>query len=482
MSSLLATAATIGSTLDTEASDGAIVIEGVRAISTDVGLAAPFKTLTVFDFSPINSSTKTVTLTTSTNPLVIGSGTQGSVLASPDGMTLTLAGTLDQINADLKLLSYLSTFAGSDTVTLNVTDSAGSSDSASFAVNVLSTPSDSGGPTVASYVKPTSVGQNATLSGGNQVYTADNKIDVVTATNTATTVTGGATGSNLTLVQTGGSYDFTNESGSALVVANAAAGAIKGGATGSKLVAFLQNEPATYTGGSGNDELIGGSGAMTVHGGSSGSLTVFGGTGTLNFQGGSGHEILVGGAGAETIQAAVSGGDYFGGTGGSQMFATGAGTFLIGAVNGDMLTASSTGGDGLIAGAGNETLNGGGSRGENVLFGGTGIDAVTLGAGNDTFVGGTGADVIQMGSGSASLFTGSGHELFSFDAAHTTGASPGSDTIVGFRVGVDYMNLTGGLAVSQSSSSGTMTSLQLNDGTQIHLAGVADVPVTSLFV
>jgi Ca2+-binding RTX toxin-like protein len=169
------------------------------------------------------------------------------------------------------------------------------------------------------------------------------------------------------------------------------------------------------------------------------------------------------------------------------MFATGAGSFLIGDVSGDVLTASAFGGDGLVAGAGNETLNGGSSRWENVMFGGSGSDTVMLGAGQDTYVGGSGSATIQMGSGSAALFAGTGAEVFDFTASLTDPNSslgtgvPGSNFIGGFRVGIDRLDLAGGLAVTSYASGPGMTSLKLSDGTQIHLAGVSGVPQASLF-
>ncbi len=457
---------------------GEIVLGGVRPLSTSVGVAVPLQNLMVIDTGAISATTATATLHTTSTALTIGSGLQGSVSTSDGGKTIIFAGTLDQINADLTRLSYLSEAAGNDTVTLSVTDDAGNTKSASFAVSVLPTTNNAGAPTTGGYVQPTSSGQNATLSGGNQIYTADNKTDIVVASNVSSSVTGGASGSTLTLVQQGGSYDFTNKAGSTMVVADSAPGTIEGGTAGSRLVAFLQDQPTTYVGGYGNDELIGGSGKMTVMGGQGGSLTVFGGAGALTFQGGAHDaETVVGGTGAETIHAAATGGDYFGGSGGSQMFATGAGSFLIGDVGGDVLTASAFGGDGMVAGAGNETLNGAGSSWENVLFGGSGSDTVMLGHGADSFIGGSGAATVQIGSGNAALFVGSGAELFSFQAGHTGG----SDVISGFRVGTDHLRLSGGLAVAGSSSGGGMTSIRLTDGTQIHLAGVSGAPQASLF-
>ena len=464
---------------------GDIVIGGARTLSTSVGVAVQIQTLMVIDYGATSETTASVTLDSLNNPLVVGNGVEGSIATSSGGRSVTFSGTLDQLNADLKLLSYLGGSAGNDTVTMTVTDIAGNTKSTSFGVSVLGTAVDPGGATIASYVAPTSVGQNATLSGGNQIYTASSDTDTVTASGTASTVTGGAAGSTLTLVQNGGSYHYNNEGGAATIVANSAAGTIHGGTAGSTLVAFLNDQATSYTGGSGDDEIIGGSGSMTVTGGQGGSLTVFGGSGTFTFQGGHDSETVVGGAGAETIHAAASGGAYFGGSGGSQMFATGANSFLIGAVDGDVMTASALGGDGLVAGAGNETLNGGGSRWQNVLFGGSGHDSVMLGAGSDTYVGGSGTATIQMGSGSADLFAGTGAETFNFDSVHTNAAlgsgTPGSDWISGFRVGVDHMHLTGGLSVTGYASSGGSTSLQLTDGTHIQLAAVSGVTQAGLF-
>ena len=483
MSSTSLTADQIIASLGITSLPGEIVIPQPSPISTTTGVAATIKNLLVIDTGAIGGSAVSATVTSQNSPLVVTGTVRGSEKIAFGGKSVTFTGTLDEINADLKLLSYVSSAAGNDTIKLSFADSGGNGKTISFAASVLPAPGSTSAPTTASYVQPTATGQNATLSGDNQIYVADNKADTVTAKNTPTSVTGGGAGSTLTLVQEGGSYAYTNKAGAATVVANAAPGTITGGVAGSTLVAFLQNQTTNYIGGQGNDELIGGSGNMTVVGGSGGNLTVFGGSGTLTFVGGhDDHETVVGGVGAETIHAAATGGDYFGGTGGSKMFATGSGTFLIGDVNGDVMTASNFGGDGLIAGAGNETLNGGGSRYENVLFGGSGQDMVMLGHGDDTYVGGAGAATIQMGSGSAALFAGDGAMLLTFAAGLTSGgAAPANDYVGGFRVGVDHLRLSGGLAVAGNQQMGGATLLKLTDGTQIQLGGVSDVPQASLF-
>ncbi len=462
---------------------GEIVIPPPSPISTTVNVAAAIKNLMVIDTGATGDTSATATLTTQSSPLVVSGTAQGSEKIAFSGKSVTFTGTLDEINADLKLLSYVSSAAGDDTITLTFTDSGGNSKTTSFAAAVLPAPGSTGAPTIAPYVQPTATGQNATLSGGNQIYVADDKTDTVSASNTTTSVTGGGVGSTLTLVQDGGTYTYANKAGAATIVADAAPGTITGGAAGSTLVAFLQAEPTSYVGGQGNDELIGGAGNMTVKGGSGGSLTVFGGSGTLTFIGGhDDHETVVGGVGAETIHAAATGGDYFGGAGGSQMFATGSGSFLIGDVAGDVMTASSFGGDGLVAGAGNETLNGGSSQYENVLFGGSGPDMVMLGHGNDTYVGGAGAATIQMGSGSSAVFAGAGAMLLEFNAALTaSGSGPADDYVSGLRVGMDHLRLSGGLGVAGDQQIGGTTLLKLTDGTQIQLAGVSGASQANLF-
>jgi len=137
----------------------------------------------------------------------------------------------------------------------------------------------------------------------------------------------------------------------------------------------------------------------------------------------------------------------------------------------------------LVAGAGNETLNGSASAGVNVLYGGTGGDSVMLGAGNDSFIGGAGTATIQMGSGSAAIFAGAGAMLLSFDALDIAARAgqPGSDIVVGFRVGTDHLALSGSLSVTQDGSNAGMTSLTLSDGTQVHLAGVSGAAQADLF-
>ncbi|MBI3409319.1 MAG: Ig-like domain repeat protein [Planctomycetes bacterium] len=53
----------------------------------------------------------------------------------------------------------------------------------------------------------------------------------------------------------------------------------------------------------------------------------------------------------------------------------------------------------LFGNDGNDTINGSGSKANNVLLGGAGADTLTGGAGRDIIIGGAGADIIKSGSG-----------------------------------------------------------------------------------
>ena len=248
------------------------------------------------------------------------------------------------------------------------------------------------------------------------------------------------------------------------------------GAAGSTTTVFAETASVSYVGGTGTDEIIGGSGSMSIQGGTGGSLLVFGGTGTMNFVGGGESDTVVGGVGGETIAAGA--GAVFAGTGGSTLSALGAQTYLVGNMTGDQVTASKAGGDLLVAGTGNETLNGGASGYANLMFGGTGgTDAVTLGHGNDTYVGGTSGTVLQMGAGNANVFLGAG-------AASTldlvNGSTGGSDFVTNYRVGTDHIKASGYSANPTVSAAAGGTVLTFSDKTSITLGGVSSTSLGAI--
>jgi Ca2+-binding RTX toxin-like protein len=144
-------------------------------------------------------------------------------------------------------------------------------------------------------------------------------------------------------------------SGNDLVESSAQSAAITAGAGADTVVAF------------GDGVVGGGSGKLTFIG--YGGTTVLGGTGSETVFGGSGPNVLHGGTGGNNLLVA----------------GPGAGT-LFGAANGDQLWSNGSQGQELHAGAGNETLSGVLSTGNDTFFGGTGSDTLLAGGGNDVFV------------------------------------------------------------------------------------------------
>ncbi|NCY26437.1 MAG: calcium-binding protein, partial [Alphaproteobacteria bacterium] len=125
------------------------------------------------------------------------------------------------------------------------------------------------------------------------------------------------------------------------------------------------------------------------------------------------------------------------------------------------------GADTLVASAGNTTLSGGNSTGNNVYFAGTG-DKVLIG-------GGIGNDTIFAGRGESTVFGGEGADVFAFFKSEMDG-NPNHIVVIGdFTVGKDKLVFDGYTNVSlplpqQDSGSTTLT---LPDGTKIILSGVS---------
>ena len=165
------------------------------------------------------------------------------------------------------------------------------------------------------------------------------------------------------------------------------------------------------------EQLYGGDGNDWIDGGA-GEESIFGDAGNDTLYGGSGHDYLVGGDGNDFI---------YGGDGLDQSYG-GAGNDTIV----DLVSAPNRpNGDGLYGDAGDDVLTAGDAS--NVLVGGTGKDVLTGGKGDDVLVGG--ADIRgannQIVGGVADLAI----DRFVFRA------SEGNDTISGFELGRDLIDL-----------------------------------------
>jgi 6-phosphogluconolactonase (cycloisomerase 2 family) len=160
-----------------------------------------------------------------------------------------------------------------------------------------------------------------------------------------------------------------------------------------------------------------------------------------------------GGGGSQTLQFGVAPDpiNFRGGRRGERLRGTGAADRMGGTKANDKLLGKG-GGDRLIAkggkdivkgGGGSDIVKGGGSNdrlygqgGNDTLIGGGGDDLLQGGNGNDTLRGGGGNDVLVGQSGADTLIGGGGIDLHVFNSA-----TDGTDTIIGFQVGQDLIDI-----------------------------------------
>lgn len=244
--------------------------------------------------------------------------------------------------------------------------------------------------------------------------------DTITAGLGSTTISTGAGGSRITLSDAGASTVTVNSGG------------------GDTITAGLATVTITDTGGA--DQII-----------SQGA--------TLTFLNGSGASTVSAGSGTVLVQAGAGGGTYYAGTAGGSRLTAGAGSVTFyGAANGDMLTAGSAA-DTLIAGPGAETL--------------------VAGPGPDTMIAGTGRTTFVLGSGNASITDGGTGDVIQI----RNGQAGGLDTISGFRLGIDTLDLIGFALFAGPDAVSTATAdlhggllLRFADDTRIDLLGVSRIP------
>lgn len=225
-------------------------------------------------------------------------------------------------------------------------------------------------------------------------------------------------------------------------------------------------DPLTVTGSYGKDVLFGGKGADKLSG-EDGNDQLNGGAGADQLTGGRGDDLLRGGLGndvfvyddrrfgSDTINGFLLGKDaldlsalhvadlatlkpYMAQVGSSVVIKLG---YTSGAEQIELLDTNLTK---LLASpasfvfntlADPLTLNG--SYGNDVLFGGNGADKLFGNDGNDQLNGGAGADQLTGGRGNDLLRGGLGKDVFFFDDRGF-----GNDTISGFEIGQDRINLS----------------------------------------
>jgi serralysin len=152
------------------------------------------------------------------------------------------------------------------------------------------------------------------------------------------------------------------------------------------------------------------------------------------------------------------------------------------------LALASQGNDSILGGGGNDTLFGGqsndliiGGSNDDLLLGDRGADTIYGGKGNDTLLGGNGNDFLSGNFGINILTGGGGSDRFVVQPGR------GTDTVLDFSVGEDFLELVDGLQFSDISleQSGLNTLIRRNsDGQELMILNnaIASSIGTSTFI
>ena len=261
----------------------------------------------------------------------------------------------------------------------------------------------------------------ATLSDGNDVFSAAGSATTGGAFATAVTVFGGA------------GNDTADYSARTLAVNLSLDATANDGDVATTELDNIGSDIEVLKGGAGNDTLTGGAGNDTIYGGA-GNDTITGGLGNDTLYGDDGNDVFDEGAltnGSDTIN---------GGAGTDRVTYTGRTNAVTIKLDGTLTSGEANEKDKIMAdvenatgGAGADTIVG--SAVDNVLDGGAGDDTISGGLGNDTLIGGLGNDTLKGEAGDDTFDEGA--------------ATSGDDTIVGGAGTdtVDYSARTNDLVV-----------------------------------
>ena len=251
--------------------------------------------------------------------------------------------------------------------------------------------------------RPTAAGNGSTtILPPNATYTSTalyEEIDLGGGSSTVTLQAGGA----LVMGDAGNDYIIDNAASGQTVTINVSVNATDGASatgsaagtilttnsfgstivlgTGNTTVNVLGGGPIVYgSSASGSLFFSGGAQSATVDAGI-GATTVFANAGGGQFYGGQASSMLfVGGGGASTAVGGAGRNVMFGGSSGRDLLVAGTGaSTVVGSGDGIVIVGLGSAGDVLVAGSGAETLVGSAGGGNDILFGGTGPDAMFAG-------------------------------------------------------------------------------------------------------
>jgi len=189
-------------------------------------------------------------------------------------------------------------------------------------------------------------------------------------------------------------------------------------------------------GGDGDDRLEGGDGDDRLDGGA-GDDVLLGANGTDSLVGGTGDDRLEGGDGNDTVVAG-DGRDQLFGANGDDTLDGGDGNDTIDGGDGNDTVRAGAGDDTVAVANGNDVVDAG--DGDDVVTAGEGADVVDAGAGDDRVFGGGNADVVHAGSGDDLVEGGEGNDrLWGEDGDDVLRGQGGDDELDG-GAGVDVID------------------------------------------
>ncbi len=401
-----------------------LTVNGVPTISapgsTNVArnFATAVVTITIGETGNTTTSGETLSVVVADTAGVLAANTGatnggGTITPSNSNMTLTIAGTLLQVNADLTTLTDDDASTAADTLTVHASDSFGNSDATDAAIPV----------TVSSFPELTQPAIDLTVAQGtspgnlwseliaNGIDPNPGSLSIVSvgtsgtqglvALNTGTdSLTYLATGFNPSSPVDVFTYTLEDSAGGTVT------GTVDVTVTGPDLPTTVATTPGSTTTATGSGQrLISEAASQTLVGSAAGGDQLFGGPDTTITGVGSGNTIDVE-PGNHTIAMGANNNTLTMNNGNNTVIASGTGNSVTGG-NGNNSISGMTGSTTITLGNGNDTVTLSGAS--NTITVGTGTDKITAGnGGNETVVAGDGTNTITGGGPNDSFTNGNG--------------------------------------------------------------------------
>jgi hypothetical protein len=386
----------------------------------------------------------------------------GTITPSNGNMTLTIGGTLLQVNADLTTLTDDDASTAADTITVHASDSFGNSDAtdAAIPVKVSSFPELVQSTVDLTVAQGTSLGNLWSELIANGIDPNPGSLSIVSVGTTGTqglvalstgtdSLTYLATGYNLSSPVDAFTYTLEDSAGGTVT------GTVDVAVTGPNLPTTVATTPgSTTTAGGSGQRLISEAVGQTLVGSPAGGDQLFGGPDTTITGLGNGNTIDVE-PGNHTISMGASNNTLTLNDGNNTVIATGTGNSVAGG-NGNNSISGMTGSTTITLGNGNDTVTLSGAN--NSITVGTGTDKITAGnGGNEAVVAGDGTNTISGGGPNDSFTTGNGiSKITATGADATIIAGNGGDTITATGAGDNITAGTGNDSINDTVGSATI--------------------------